>query len=1033
MNAQSTTPSPEELLGHSRWLRALARSLVLDDAEADDLVQETWLAVLSRPLPTLRDPRAWLAGVARNLARREGRRAGARRLHEREAGQPEAVEPKRGEELARLQRDLTDRVLALDEPYRSTLLARFFEELPPRAIAQRDRVPLNTVKSRIQRGLAQLRTGLDESHGDRRTWGMALLSLARGGATKSLGAWGVASAVAVGLIVAGFAFRPWWSSANGEGDAPAIVSAPAEIGLGEETNKIAAVVADEAPTRREVPAAAASTDSGSGMVVTVVDDATGQPVPGAVVRCVDQESFALVKEEIYELIYDHEQLFDRCAREVTCDARGRTELSVTDHWLLRCEHGGFLATRGGEEGGGGEAKPPAKVELRLKPVSRLEVRVVDGEGHPVTDVPVAATMEWTLEEQGEERIQSREFRHLTEAPRGVATFWDGAGIWSQGARISPIVGAMWTELRIDLPGVGESDPFASDGGRIHLEPAFDPLRQELPPFTMTLPETGALEVVVLDADGSGFFGTGTARIELAADIDEEFRWDYEAPIEQGRARFPRVMLGFRFKVAIDLPEEEQSWTVTGAGPASAGETAVIESRRASRDHLSAELVDAAGTPIARTQVQAYLDDRRLRPHACPRATSDAEGRVRIALEPEQAWRGTVTLVAHRDDAQGNQEQGMVRVEWGASESRLDLGRLELEFVPSPLLRGRCVDPAGEPIEEVLLLVIDSITGRQLTAVTDSDGAFSLPTVSRDAVVPTINDLSGEGRRPTRPDLRIVPDGKPVEIVLGTLGGEFRARLELPSWCGHASALLVDPADPRRPRTARVEEGGEIRFPGLDAGRYDFHLNVGGLRSFVVVSDVLIVAGPNRDPRVDAIDLTTLLRPLRPKVFAPDGEEVTLRAHLCTLDRWRTMTSGDDGLILVPLSGVDTLRVFVPGYRLAQLADPAKLPDEPEIRLEPGLEVEVVSTSEPEEWNLGEGTISFVLQSGRGDASITLPVPPEFRRTGTALLRFPAPGEYRVRCEKVVALGALTQSLSSTTKISFEIHDTPKAQRVELDL
>ena len=37
----------EELLARAAWMRRLARTLARDDAEADDLVQEAWVATLS--------------------------------------------------------------------------------------------------------------------------------------------------------------------------------------------------------------------------------------------------------------------------------------------------------------------------------------------------------------------------------------------------------------------------------------------------------------------------------------------------------------------------------------------------------------------------------------------------------------------------------------------------------------------------------------------------------------------------------------------------------------------------------------------------------------------------------------------------------------------------------------------------------------------------------------------------------------------------------------------------------------------------
>ena len=53
-----------------RWLQALARRLARDPAEADDLVQETWLAAEHTSSVPTRSRRAWLGGVLRKLIRR---------------------------------------------------------------------------------------------------------------------------------------------------------------------------------------------------------------------------------------------------------------------------------------------------------------------------------------------------------------------------------------------------------------------------------------------------------------------------------------------------------------------------------------------------------------------------------------------------------------------------------------------------------------------------------------------------------------------------------------------------------------------------------------------------------------------------------------------------------------------------------------------------------------------------------------------------------------------------------------------------
>lgn len=173
-----TGHDPAVLLRVDRRLRALARELLRDSGEAEDLAQETWVAALeSGPIHSLP---AWVATVVRRLALDRRRVSRRRDLREAEAARPEsspaAVEILEREEA---RRRVVEALLALDEPLRTTLILRFLEELPPRAVAARMDVPVETVRSRTRRGLEVLRERLDRSFGDRTSWCSALLPILR--------------------------------------------------------------------------------------------------------------------------------------------------------------------------------------------------------------------------------------------------------------------------------------------------------------------------------------------------------------------------------------------------------------------------------------------------------------------------------------------------------------------------------------------------------------------------------------------------------------------------------------------------------------------------------------------------------------------------------------------------------------------------------------------------------------------------------------------------------------------------------------
>src|SRR5207237_307525 len=72
-------------------------------------------------------------------------------------------------------KSVVEAVLALDEPYRSVVILRWFEQLEARDIAERLNVPLETVRTQLKRAHELLRARLDRESGDRRAWSLPLV------------------------------------------------------------------------------------------------------------------------------------------------------------------------------------------------------------------------------------------------------------------------------------------------------------------------------------------------------------------------------------------------------------------------------------------------------------------------------------------------------------------------------------------------------------------------------------------------------------------------------------------------------------------------------------------------------------------------------------------------------------------------------------------------------------------------------------------------------------------------------------------
>ncbi len=161
---------PQEVLRQAPWLRRLARGLVGDSNQADDLIQDACVVLLDRP-HTVSDPVGWFAGTLRNLAWRSRRSEARRRDREQRFARGEAgISTDALVDRADWQNALVHRVHELREPYRTALLLHFMEEMSPRAIARQLQVSVNTVRTRISRGLQILREQLDRTGAGRASW-----------------------------------------------------------------------------------------------------------------------------------------------------------------------------------------------------------------------------------------------------------------------------------------------------------------------------------------------------------------------------------------------------------------------------------------------------------------------------------------------------------------------------------------------------------------------------------------------------------------------------------------------------------------------------------------------------------------------------------------------------------------------------------------------------------------------------------------------------------------------------------------------
>ena len=166
----------EKLLAQREWMRELARKLVSDPSLAEDVLQDSCVALLETDPAAIRtDPDAYARGVVRNksLGARRERRAVAAELDAEHSELPDAEQLLLMEEGFRA---LNRAVLALPETYRVVVLLRFYEGLEPQEIAARQKKKAVTVRVHLRRAIERLKLMLVKD-GDPRVWpGIVLLA-----------------------------------------------------------------------------------------------------------------------------------------------------------------------------------------------------------------------------------------------------------------------------------------------------------------------------------------------------------------------------------------------------------------------------------------------------------------------------------------------------------------------------------------------------------------------------------------------------------------------------------------------------------------------------------------------------------------------------------------------------------------------------------------------------------------------------------------------------------------------------------------
>lgn len=500
-----TEPFPPDLeatlRADDRWLRYLARRLVRDAELAADLAQATWASVFATS-PRFVGGRGYLRRALEHVIA-NFRRGEDRRLRRERGGHEREPEVDASELVARVetQRALSDAVLALPEPYRSTILRRYVEGVAPKEIARRSGIPLDTVKTRLKRGLELLRAALavrDEGDPERQervrrglcvlggfTPAKAILLQGAAMATKS-------KAIAAAAIVVVTA--SWIAIASRDGDPPN--DAPTSI-VAREPDDAPPAIGDASPQRiARAPTGGIEVPPSPSPVATRriavhVTEVDGKPVPD-------------VEIELVHLSARSREVIGRGRSDPTGTAR--IDVASTEAAGVVVDDSAWIACTSTRVESG---ERPADVDVVV--ASKVLVRgiVVDERGEPISGAIVSCRANPTLAQRIARPLAGAQF------PMAEGRLTDDEGRFRLS--VAGVAGSRVSADKEGFTGGGVALPEAATADvRIVLErsaPAF--LRGRVVRADGGAPDAA---VVVLGASGARCDDDGA--FELALEPDE---------------------------------------------------------------------------------------------------------------------------------------------------------------------------------------------------------------------------------------------------------------------------------------------------------------------------------------------------------------------------------------------------------------------------------------------------------------------------------------------------------------------------------
>jgi hypothetical protein len=674
------------------------------------------------------------------------------------------------------------------------------------------------------------------------------------------------------------------------------------------------------------------TPAEEGIVVTVVDGESSEPMPEAQIMVLDTGVVDEIEMQAQlGATPDFETLFMRLGVTYRLDEEARVTIPEPKGDLVVAgstpTHFNFAFD---VDTGSGE------VTLRLNPIEMLLVKVVDEAGRPVENAPVGL------------RMRSGYF--VQDLMRNE-TDHDGIAKLKLFDILKTMMGGqtMYAALMVLTP-----DPVEAEVDVMDLP--------EEPPV-LVMPEAGQVEVLLVDAEGDRLeeeFMVDLSIIdpgEVRVDTSGPDHW--EEPLEHltargvaGRAFYPLVAYDQHLKVMAVSMDGERRAEVAGPGPVRGGGTITFTlAPKFERPILTGRILNTEGMAGANLTMQSRVRSESPNGNSSSSGSqikTDEEGRFRMLLDQEYEDGADRSLtITMRATKRKPKREVTVDLSFHLDPGEHELGDLVVE-VPPLIAAGMVVDHLGEPVAGA-----DVRPERKLVWGDEDDefywnGMWDLRTESRrDGSFEIRGSMAdGEYRIRAEHDSHLTANQEfrqGQEGMLLTMGqaSSLAGRVLFDDSVDHRSLEVVlertNDEGATTSQSTMLDSDGSYTFDSQVPGTWRLRVQSAVFGEELLDAGEILLTGGGGQTEAPDLDLRSMLTGITLKVTGADGkpvDQVTLSnpEDGRSWNRW-----GESTIYLVTTAPPIALTITSPGHRGVELTD---LREDREVRLGTPLRIEV---------------------------------------------------------------------------------------------